>query len=380
MSNLGPSLIYVPLVEAQPIFADVAPVEVPAKYAGAINPELWAILQNSKTLTVRQHVKFLPKACCSCPPCAKQENTYSIYAGLGQGAQAEIMRADEVSDDWNRCCCAPYHPLRLELRQYIPMPGDGSSSDFDHVKSEIFTDFSRFTAAEKSKKAKEIYMAQPPLMSIVRNDGQRCCCKCPCKLLSTCVCMGCCEDGAGVYAGKLEDPDGKEKGRPTADLPQDRLLGKVLQPCGGGWYRPELRLFDQSTDTPFVKVEGPCFFGGWSEMCCDFRFFNSFWDSPSKSGDAGIVTKKKPDSLTGGMRELMSDADTYTIEFESDTLSAEQKATILAGQLLTDYMFFEGNTQKCECESDHATCYLCYCLCLGALVPCKVTVYYTQNG
>ena len=52
----------------------------------------------------RQHVKVLPKKCCTCPPCAVQENTYSVYGGFDQNAQHELLRIDEVSNDWNRCC------------------------------------------------------------------------------------------------------------------------------------------------------------------------------------------------------------------------------------------------------------------------------------
>ena len=70
-------------------------------------------MQNTNFFTVRQHVKLFPKTCCACPPCVKQENTYSIYAGLNQDSQAEFLRVDEVSDDWNRCCCAPYHPVKV---------------------------------------------------------------------------------------------------------------------------------------------------------------------------------------------------------------------------------------------------------------------------
>jgi hypothetical protein len=43
-------------------------------------------------------VKYLPKHCCKCPPCVKEENTYSVYAGKTRDAQAEFLRVDEVSD------------------------------------------------------------------------------------------------------------------------------------------------------------------------------------------------------------------------------------------------------------------------------------------
>jgi hypothetical protein len=74
---------------------------------------VWGVVQNTNFFTIRQHVKLFPKNCCACPPCVKQENTYSIYAGLNQDSQAEFLRVDEVSDDWNRCCCAPYHPVKV---------------------------------------------------------------------------------------------------------------------------------------------------------------------------------------------------------------------------------------------------------------------------
>ena len=43
-------------------------------------------------------------------------------------------------------------------------------------------------------------------------------------------------------------------------------------------------------------------------MCCDFKFQTSFWNSPSKSGDIALITKKKPQGLGGAFRELMSEA------------------------------------------------------------------------
>ena len=309
-----------------------------------VTPEYWGILTNSSNLTIRQHVKVLPKQCCVCPPCVKQENTYSVYAGVGSNAEAEFLRVDEVSDDWNRCCCSPYHPLRLEVRQYIPVPGDGSS-DFSHLTQDFQTDFSRLGAADKQRKLRDMYMANPVLFSMVRDDGQRCCLKCPCKWYSTFVCFDCCRDGMHIYAGSVQDEEGKEAGRPF-NLDDSKLLGSVMQPTYGGWGTPTLHIRGKGaadTEEPFAKVEGPCFFGGWSEMCCEFRFFTSLFNSKTKEGDVAIITKKKPASLTGALVELMTDADVYGIRFnESAQLTGEQKIGVLTAQLLADYMFFDG--------------------------------------
>ena len=72
-----------------------------------------------------------------------QENTYSIYAGLSGQSEYEILRADEVSDDCNRCCCKPMHPLRLEVRQFIPNPG--SVAGVNHVNEDMERDWNQLT-------------------------------------------------------------------------------------------------------------------------------------------------------------------------------------------------------------------------------------------
>mmetsp|Transcript_29289 Transcript_29289/g.58454 ORF Transcript_29289/g.58454 Transcript_29289/m.58454 type:complete len:384 (+) Transcript_29289:58-1209(+) len=365
-----------------PAFIGVTAVAVPEEYKGTFSPEYWGILTGTNKFTVRQHVKLLPKSCCTCPPCVKQENTYSVYAGVGSNAEAEFLRIDEVSDDWNRCCCSPYHPLRLEARPYVPIPGDGSS-DFRHLTQDFQNDFSRLTGREKQQKLRTMYMAQPPAFSMVRDDGMRCCYKCPCKVLNTFVCFDCCRDGMHIYAGAVEDEPDKEKGRPF-NLDPSKLIGSVMQPLYGGICTPTLHLRGKGaadTDEPFGKVEGPCFFGGWSEMCCEFRFFTSLFNSKTKEGDVAMIIKKKPASLAGAAIELMSDADVYGIEFvEGAQLTGEQKISVLTAQLLADYMYFDGNTEKCSQDDDFIYCYLCYYSFFGAICPCYIAIPKKMGG
>ena len=106
-------------------------------------------------------------------------------------------------------------------------------------------------------------------------------------------------------------------------------------------------------------------------MCCSFKFFTSFFNSPDKTGDVAIITKQRPKSLAGAAIELFSNnADNYSIEYNPNAqLSMAQKTTVLAGQLLADYMFFEGNTEKCKSDDSGITCYCCYFNCIGALFP-----------
>lgn len=364
-------------VPVNPEFVGVTAVAVPNEYKGTFSADDWGVLEASNKLTIRQHVKLLPKHCCVCPPCVKQENTYSVYAGVGSNTEHEFLRVDEVSDDWNRCCCTPYHPLRLEVRKYVPLPGDGSKSDFHHLTQDFKNDWDRLGAREKQGKMRDMYMANPVLLSLVRDDGQRCCAKFPCKWLSTFVCFDCCRDGMHIYAGPVLDEPDKEKGRPFS-LDSNKLLGSAIQPTYGGCCIPTLHLRGKGqadTDEPYGKIQGPCFFGGWSEMCFSFNFYASFFNSKDKEGDMGKIVKKRPTSLTAAFVELATDADVYGIEFkESANLNAEQKLGILTAQLLADYMFFDGNTEKCSQDDDFIYCYCCYYSFIGMICPCYIAI------
>jgi hypothetical protein len=221
-------------------------------------------------------------------------------------------------------------------------------------------------------------MSHPPLMSIVRTDGQRFC-KFPCKWLSTFVFCGCCQDGVEVFIGQTNDEPESELGR-GVDRTQAVKIGSAIQPICGGWYKPTIHLSahedpNNITDEPFAKIEGPLCFGGWSEVCCDFKFFTSYYASPTKTGDVAIIKKKRPRSAAGLFTELFSESDVYTIEFNPDAkLSATQKSSVLAGQLLADYMFFDGNTEKCSQDDSAVYCYCFYCNIMGALIPCEIII------
>eukprot|EP01035_Chromulina_nebulosa_P024995 gene24995-32571_t len=277
MSIIQGQVIYYPIAQAYPIFQNVQPSAPPKNIGKNISPELWGIIESSNVYTVRKHLKILPKSCCTCPPCAPQEETFSVYVGPSNAEQHEILRFDEVSDDWNRCCCKPLHPFKLEARQHIPFPGDidyTGGGDLNFLQANLQNDWARLTNSnnrERSIARKEFYRRQPTLFTIVRDD-----------------------EGVHVYAGKTED--GKEIGRPFNENPES-LIGSVIQPILGGCCIPYLLLkTGPDSSEPFGKIAGPCCFGGWSEMCCDFRFYVSRVSSNRSSGDIAIVTKKRPKS------------------------------------------------------------------------------------
>ncbi len=270
------------------------------------------------------------------------------------------------------------------------MPGaTGPTSDWAHIRQDVATSWNTMSVNNRAVAMKDMYMQYPPLMTIIRHDGQRCCfpVRSPCRWLSTFVCFQCCQDGADVYAGAVNDDPKGEAGRPfQLDQIQDRLIGKVTQPIFGGYCHPELHLQTADSQTPFAKMTGPCFFGGWSECCCNFPFPLTSFDNKETQGDLGVVTKQKPTSLAGAVRELMSEADVYSLAFgnmnkdgQSIPLTAAQKATTLASQLLMDYMIFEGNTEKCSEDDNAWYCYCCYFMCLGALCPIYIAIPKNKN-
>ena len=88
-----------PMAQVYPAFASVQYVPVPTMFSSAaaqIDPQLWGFLETANAFSVRRHVKLLPKACCACPPCVPQEESFSIYAGLNTDSMMEVLRADEV--------------------------------------------------------------------------------------------------------------------------------------------------------------------------------------------------------------------------------------------------------------------------------------------
>mmetsp|Transcript_26410 Transcript_26410/g.26660 ORF Transcript_26410/g.26660 Transcript_26410/m.26660 type:complete len:385 (+) Transcript_26410:47-1201(+) len=372
------------ILVGQPAFAQV-PTYPQVEYGLPV--DVLGVFAASQSMSIRQHVKLLPKHCCVCPPCVEQENTYSIYAGLTRDNAAEFLRVDEVSDDWNRCCCKPHHPWRLEVRQYIPPPGgDIASSDWQHLASDVQGDFSRFSTPEKAKFLKDSYQKAPVLFSIVRDDGMRCgwCIpRFPCKVLDCCIFHDVCADGVHVYSGGMADPEGEERGRPHDGKVTDRgqLIGTVKQPwCGGGCH-PVMDLRNSDGDEPYGRVEGPYCFGGWMELCFDFKFSVSSFHGTPKSDDIAMIVKRKPSSLAMAATDLMSDADNYTIEFNPmASLTPAQKANIMSAQLLADYMYFDGNTDKCKASDDGVTCYFWYCSIYGCIVPCCIHIPNNKNG
>jgi hypothetical protein len=88
-------------------------------------------------------------------------------------------------------------------------------------------------------------------------------------------------------------------------------------------------------------------------------------------GNIATITKLKPKSLTGAIREMLTDSDMFQFEVHDPSVTPQQRATLLGTLLLADYMFFERDIDQCGYDGG---CYinLCNCYCCGALYPCQL--------
>ena len=231
-----------------------------------------------------------------------------------------------------------------------------------------------FTRQDKAIALKKAYDQTPVLFTFLRDFGQNCS-LCPTKWLSWCACMNCCQDGMFIVAGPVID-DPNKKGFPSY-VPNDRVLGHIQQPNMCCFCHPQLELLNKRKEEGgdvFAKVDGPCLFGGWSECCCDFRFAVSKPNSSKGTGDVAVITKKKPQGFTGAMRELGTNADNFVISFNDDNMTAQEKVTILAANIILDYELFDGTTEKCEAKDEGIYCYCFYCQLSGCTVPCYIFI------
>ena len=125
-------------------------------------------------------------------------------------------------------------------------------------------------------------------------------------------------------------------------------------------------------------MEGPTVFGGCIELCSSSKFSISALtpatiDTKLRLGDVAMIIKRKHQAsreMEGALRELVTDADVYTLDFHPSVhLAPQQKASMLAALVLTDVMFFERDDAACRLCSAHG-CNLCNIYCGGCLCSC----------
>lgn len=130
-------------------------------------------------------------------------------------------------------------------------------------------------------------------------------------------------------------------------------------------------------DQEFARVKGPTIFGGCSELCCDQRFgvkrVNKDGSVSYDIGDIATITKMKPKSFSGALREMLTDSDLYELEVHDTSLTPQQRATLIGTLLLMDYMFFERDIDMCGIDGQgRMYINICNCYCCGQVCPCQL--------
>ena len=198
------------------------------------------------------------------------------------------------------------------------------------------------------------------------------CCSKPCT--GGLVCIDCCAQESFVHAGAVPGVEGGQAGK----LPKDRVIGRMKQPVPfAGGLTPTIQIMDRAltTDEHWASLTGPTLFGGCSENCCNVPFgvkrVNKDGSVAVDVGHIATITKLKPKSLTGAIREMLTDSDMFQFEVHDPSVTPQQRATLLGTLLLADYMFFERDIDQCGYDGG---CYinLCLCYCCGALYPCQL--------
>jgi len=265
--------------------------------------------------------------------CFEQSNKFDIRIGDKEGAT--VMVANEVSKPWTRICCDPNHSA-----------------------------FVYFAPA---------YDQNNVILTMERQG-----CKCDGCFDVMCLCNspkpctgGACYTCHDMCVEEVTLHDGMVTGEPGVELQNARPLAVIRQPmqcCTPPMdgCTPTLDVFPAQGEAPYAQITGPTLFGGCSELCCESHFRYT-----SDGREAGQVTHLTPKSPGEVFKAICTDSDNYGIEFAPGA-SEVDKANMIAGSVLLDYMFFEIDNGLVHVNpidrSVEITC--CLCFCWGYLRPC----------
>lgn len=172
-------------------------------------------------------------------------------------------------------------------------------------------------------------------------------CKCCCIAFA---CMDLCREEITLRKGAGE-------GGPT--------IGSIKEACCGGFGCKPTYEVNNSQGAKEGAIVGPCCVIG---DCCDTTFMYSNNDGQAQSP----IEKQGVDGMKDALKELATDADNFTLTFGDPNMTPEQKATLVAGTLLIDYMFYEGDGSF-QCNPLEKSCSItcCQMYCCGWIQPCK---------
>jgi len=178
------------------------------------------------------------------------------------------------------------------------------------------------------------------------------------KGCSNCYCVCCfsccfnCNDNMAVYEGDVQGTPGGLENAPT-------MKTMMQQPLGGGIFTPTINI---------EPAEGPCFFGGWTEI-----FVNSVFKVMQGGEQVATIKHMRPEGCCEMLMAFMTPLDRYKVTFNKK-LPGDAKSNIVLSSILVDYMFFEKDEGPCQTDCrTKVVCTLCFFNCCGCLCPCQCT-------
>ena len=297
-----------------------------------LDRETAELLAGTTKFMIQQDLKWMEAVTAGC---VEQKNAYSV---IDPDTNKRIMVVKEESDDCARCFCKPGHSLLLNFHR----TRDDGKNVGDHVMT-------------------------------MEREG--CCSKWG---------LGCwalypdCQDGMVLHAGRVVGTPGQ--------IGKEQSIAHAQVPPGGGGLHPTVQIMDRGVTEiaePYAMIRGPTLFGGCLELCTSPEFgvakIPNEWKKGAYEtlhvGDIATITKARPKTFGGVLREMLTDTDTYTLEFKDRSMTPQQKAAMLGSLFLIDYMFFERDIDMCGTDSN-GNCYInfCNCYCYGCLCPFKVVL------
>jgi len=313
-----------------------------------------AAIGSATLVSVYQSFYFGPPfggiSCCLC-------DVRNRFTAVNAETGAIVAEMFEDSPCCLRCWCAPDNSMFLRV-----ILGDGQKSiPLDDVRS-VLPRRNQLRKLGGDHNEATRALAEAKASYTIERVG---CLKKPC--LSCFACNASCQDEFKMYAGHIEG----EPGEIAAGTP---IVSCKQAPASEAMLRSRIDIRTGGSAAPSIYINGPPFFGGWYDLCCDTVF--------EMTGEGGVsvgrITKPKPANCMGLICACCFDFDRYDIRM-SPELTPEQKAGVLTGAVMADYMFFERDPGPCTDSGDAIHCNFCFFYFLGCICPCKVVLPKAQN-
>mmetsp|Transcript_4372 Transcript_4372/g.9384 ORF Transcript_4372/g.9384 Transcript_4372/m.9384 type:complete len:316 (-) Transcript_4372:232-1179(-) len=173
-----------------------------------------------------------------------------------------------------------------------------------------------------------------------------------CKCGQCFSCHECCRQEMKVHMGPGEG----------------EMIAHIMEPSMGGGLSPTLQVMDRDgNDVATIKANATCCIGG---ICCD----HTFTVEDPQGNSMGKIVKERPDGIGQFAKELVSDADVFSMDVPKD-MDPKKKAAMFSALHLIDYWLFESEGEvNVDIVNGQCSFKCCDLYCFGCVCPCSCTL------